>query len=313
MSATESRKRSLFDSSGSEDDEPSASKVCRSESDGQKTPEKKEEKTEDMKKEVPLSPAQKARIEQNRQKALLIRQDKINRRTPYVKPKENKDEGKKIIRINDTKLIDTGGGFFMEEEEIMDDDMMAAMKLVKEPAPLIEEDRPHCLECNQVFNNSYLFHSFDHPVCDQCRDNDDKHSLITKTDAKNEYLLKDSDLEKREPPLKFIVRKNPHNSRWGDMKLFLKLQVEKRSLEIWGTEEALEEAIEKKEDQREISKQKRFNKKMKELRMNVRSSLYTRATKNHEHEYGEETYLPDEDEYSRTCQTCGHTYTYDKL
>lgn len=52
---------------------------------------------------------------------------------------------------------------------------------------------------------------------------------------------------------------------------------------------------------------------LSELRMNVRSSLYTRATKTHEHEYGEEVYLPDEDEYSRTCKTCGHSYTYDKM
>ncbi|XP_066985073.1 DNA repair protein complementing XP-A cells homolog isoform X2 [Macrobrachium rosenbergii] len=274
MSATESRKRSLFDSSDSEDDEPTSNKVLKSERDLQKTPEKEEKTKDNVKEKVALSPAQKARIEQNRQKALLIRQDKINRRTPYIKPKENNDEGKKVIRINETKLIDTGGGFFIEEEEIPDDDMIAAMKMVNEPAPLIEEDRPHCLECNQVFNNSFLFHTFDHQVCDQCRDNDDKHSLITKTDAKNEYLLKDSDLEKREPPLKFIVRKNPHNSRWGDMKLFLKLQVEKRSLEIWGTEEALEEAIEKKEDQREINKQKRFNKKMKEQGVDGLSQLW---------------------------------------
>lgn len=59
------------------------------------------------------------------------------------------------------------------------------------------------------------------------RDNEDKHCLITKTDARNEYLLKDVDFDKREPQLKFIVRKNPHNPRWGDMKLYLKLQVRK--------------------------------------------------------------------------------------
>lgn len=39
------------------------------------------------------------------------------------------------------------------------------------------------------------------------------------------YLLKDCDLEKRDPPLKFIVKKNPHNVRWGSMKLYLELQV----------------------------------------------------------------------------------------
>lgn len=57
-----------------------------------------------------------------------------------------------------------------------------------------------------------------------CRD-EEKHALITKTEAQKEYLLKDCDLDKREPPLKFITRKNPHNSHWGQMKLYLQLQV----------------------------------------------------------------------------------------
>ncbi|KAK7078248.1 hypothetical protein SK128_014931 [Halocaridina rubra] len=325
MSVQVGRKRSIFDDSDSDDDANIAinsdkhnkkTKVDDKRNvDPCKTPERETDDVEEnLKEKIALSPAQRAKIEQNRQKALLIRQDKINRRTPYNQPKETEESKKKVVRINDTKLIDTGSGFFIEEnDELVDDDMIAAMKMVAEPGPLIEEDRPNCLECDKLFNNSYLLHNFDHPVCDECRDNEEKHNLITKTDAKNEYLLKDVDLEKREPPLKFIVRKNPHNERWGDMKLYLKLQVEKRALDIWGTEEALDEAIEKKEEQREISKQKRFNKKMKELRMNVRSSLYTRATKNHEHEYGEEEYDADGDEYSRTCKTCGHSYTYDKL
>lgn len=60
------------------------------------------------------------------------------------------------------------------------------------------------------------------------RDAEEKHKLITKTEAKQEYLLKDCDLEKREPALKFIVKKNPRHSQWGDMKLYLKLQVPKK-------------------------------------------------------------------------------------
>lgn len=57
------------------------------------------------------------------------------------------------------------------------------------------------------------------------RDNEEKHKLISRTEAKQAYLLKDCDLDKREPPLRFILKKNPHNPRWGDMKLYLKLQV----------------------------------------------------------------------------------------
>lgn len=54
--------------------------------------------------------------------------------------------------------------------------------------------------------------------------NDDKYSLITRTDARQHYLLKDCDLDLREPVLRFILRKNPLNPNWGDMKLYLALQ-----------------------------------------------------------------------------------------
>lgn len=267
---------------------------------------------------IVLTAAQRARIEQNRQKALLIRQERMNKFMPPLKKSEQLEkEGKKVLRVNDTKLVDTGGGFFLEEDDDFDKipeaDIIAALRRAEEPAPLVPEDRPSCSDCNNTFDSSYLLKHFDHPVCDDCRDNDSCHALITKTDARNEYLLQDVDLDKRDPPLRYIVRKNPHNDRWGDMKLYLKLQIEKRCMDVWGSEEALEEAIAKKAQQREVSKQKKFKKKMLELRMNVRSSLYTRASKSHEHEYGDEEYIEADDEYSRTCSTCGHSYRYDKM
>ena len=72
-----------------------------------------------------------------------------------------------------------------------------------------------CVACSPVIISLvYLF-----------RDKDEKHKLITKSEAKAQYLLKDADLEKREPPLKFIAKKNPHKHQWGEMKLFLECQV----------------------------------------------------------------------------------------
>lgn len=67
---------------------------------------------------------------------------------------------------------------------------------------------------------------FDVTVCDGCRDTekDGAHELMTRTEAKNAFLLKDYDLDKREPALKFVLKKNPHNVRWGDMKLYLRSQ-----------------------------------------------------------------------------------------
>lgn len=95
-----------------------------------------------------------------------------------------------------------------------------------------------------------------------CRDKEGKHSLITKTEAKQEYLLKDCDLDKREPALKYIIRKNPHNVNWGEMKLYLHLQIEQRALEVWGSEENLLKEKEIRDIKREGAKIKKFNKKV---------------------------------------------------
>lgn len=94
------------------------------------------------------------------------------------------------------------------------------------------------------------------------RDKEGKHSLITKTEAKQEYLLKDCDLDKREPVLKYIVRKNPHNSNWGEMKLYLHLQIEEKALEVWSSEENLLKEKEMRDAKREGVKIKKFNKKV---------------------------------------------------
>lgn len=42
-----------------------------------------------------------------------------------------KKDATKVVRVNNTKLIDTGGGFFIEEDEDQsDDDMKAAVSIV---------------------------------------------------------------------------------------------------------------------------------------------------------------------------------------
>lgn len=157
--------------------------------------------------------------------------------------------------------------------------------------------------------------TFDYSVCDNCKDSEDKHSLITRTEAKTEYLLKDCDFDKREPPLKFVCRKNPHNPRWGEMKLYLHLQVEKRALEVWGSEEKLIEEREARDEKRDKGKLKKFNKNLKKLRMEMRSSLFdkTSSATMHKHEFDDEIYNENDDIYTRTCKTCGFKESYEKM
>ncbi|CAG0923967.1 unnamed protein product, partial [Notodromas monacha] len=93
-----------------------------------------------------------------------------------------------------------------------------------------------------------------------------------------------------------------------------RLQVEKRALEVWGSEEALEEEHERRGGNKERTKQKRMEKKVKELRRAVRSSLYKQNLgSGHVHEYGEEEYLEASDEYKQVCSTCGHERVYEKM
>ena len=196
--------------------------------------------------------------------------------------------------------------------------------MTSDPAPLMpdpKDGRPRCEECSEeLLGDSYLFKTFDIEVCDKCKDTekDGKHELITKTDAKNTFLLKDADFDRREPPLKFIVRKNPHNPRWGEMKLYLRQQVEKRALEVWKTPEAIEEEIEKKDDRREVVKAKKLGKRIKELRMQMRGSLFAKDYKastgvGHEHDFEQEIYDEAKDEYSKKCKICDHVTTYEKM
>ncbi|KAF2881229.1 hypothetical protein ILUMI_24953 [Ignelater luminosus] len=219
---------------------------------------------------------------------------------------------KSVITVNGTKYKDTGGGFLLEEEEAKNTEV--PLSLPEEKAPILKEDCPTCKICKKTISKSWLLDTFDYEVCDECKDPEDAHRLITKTEALKEYLLRDYDLDKRDPPLKCIKRKNPHNSRWGEMKLYLQIQVEERALEVWGTKEKLEEELEKREEKRVLAKGKKYHKQMKELRMSVRSSLYNKTSAaSHTHQFGSEVYNEDDDTYAHTCTTCGYEETFEKM
>ncbi|KAL0127406.1 hypothetical protein PUN28_005595 [Cardiocondyla obscurior] len=250
----------------------------------------------------------KERAERNRQKALLLKKSKIVTH-PYAKDNSDSIKGR-MLKVQGQRVIDSGGGFLIEENDELEQEML---KIREEPEPVIGNFNV-CEDCQQNFGGSYLLQTFNLSVCDKCRDKEGKHSLITKTEAKQEYLLKDCDLDRREPALKYVIRKNPHNANWGEMKLYLHLQIEQRALEVWGTEENLLKEKEARDVKRAGAKIKKFNKKMKQLRMEVRSSLYDKTTKaSHDHEFGEDTYNEEDDTYTHTCTICDYTETYEKM
>lgn len=258
---------------------------------------------------IQLTQSQLERIEKNKQRALILRQGRLVSH-PYSKHEVAKIDNS-TIKIGTTKYKDTGGGFLLEETE-ENENLMPAITKTQEP-PIIECDRPFCLMCEKSFATSWLLETFDYKVCDECKD-PELHKLVTKTEAMKEYLLKECDLDKREPPLKFIRKKNPHNVNWGEMKLYLQQQIEERALEVWGTKEKIEEEIEQREEKRVISKSKKYQKQMKQLKMNMRSSLYDKTTiRAHAHEFGDETYNEEDDNYHHACKICDYEETFEKM
>ncbi|GIY50933.1 DNA repair protein complementing XP-A cells homolog [Caerostris darwini] len=255
-------------------------------------------------KNVKLTASQLQRMKKNREKALQLRKARIANSSNAEKAVTQKEV------CTASRARDTGAGFFAEDDE--SDLNPEKIHIVSTPAPLFALDRPICLECNEEFNDSYLQTHFDFHVCDSCRDNDGAHALISKTDAKKEYLLQDCDLDKREPPLKYVLRKNPHNLH-GSMKLYLRLQVENRSFEVHGSEEAIEEKKEQREENQLKRKKKAFDKKVKALRMEVRSSLYRKKDATHKHTFDAEVYNEEDDVYIKTCTSCGHQVEFEKI
>lgn len=145
------------------------------------------------------------------------------------------------------------------------------------------------------------------------RDPKDKHTLITRTDAKTNYILKDCDLDRREPPLRYISKRNPNQKFSNDMKLYLQVQVEQRALDVWGSEERLMEEIESRREKKIARKEKEFKKNITKLRMEMQSNLYKRKIKTHEHEFGDERYDEGREEYFKECESCDHVVYYEKM
>jgi DNA-repair protein complementing XP-A cells len=254
-----------------------------------------------------LTAEERARIERNRQRALLIRQTKQSKlSTNELYSLEAKQQ------TSSHSSYDSGGGFLIDDEEI-DQRIINKNDAKNQSNDNNINEINDCIECKEQFEKSFLNRHFSVKICDNCKDLKEDHSLITRTDAKSEYLLKDCDLDSREPPLKFISKKNPHQFARGDMRLYLRFQVEERALEVWGTEELLEEERDKRLGKRHKRKQKQYENKIKNLRMSVRSSLYTKQSKAHSHEFGQEVYNEDNDMFEKVCQTCGHSVSYEKM
>ncbi|EHL03023.1 putative DNA repair protein RAD14 [Glarea lozoyensis 74030] len=157
-------------------------------------------------------------------------------------------------------------------------------------------------------------------VCGKCKEKlPERYSLLTKTEAKDDYLLTDPELKDAEL-LPHLNKPNPHKSHWHDMMLFLRFQVEEYAFSTkWGSAAALDAEFERREEEKKVRKEKKFKEKLKELKKKTRTDVYRRNLQNgnkagqfgdrigggkHEHEWGR-TVENAEGETVKTCLECG--------
>ena len=150
-----------------------------------------------------------------------------------------------------------------------------------------------------------------------------KYQVITKSKAKDEYLLTDRQLNREYGGLGCIVQPNPHDRRYGDMKLYLRSQAEELALQTWGTDEALFSEKERRTEERLQKAEARKRKaagtlgsgsaaaKGKRLAASA-PSTFERAVA-HRHEFlPDETYDVETDLWTKRC-ACGLEVAYERM
>eukprot|EP00051_Salpingoeca_urceolata_P035586 m.30482 g.30482 ORF g.30482 m.30482 type:complete len:321 (+) comp9462_c0_seq1:89-1051(+) len=217
-------------------------------------------------------------------------------------------------------LHDTGAGFMLDEEQ---EDWEASVanahrpRVVYEPGPEEYDQDTFCKQCSKPYLGSFLDKNFGVKVCDACRaaGRDTIWGMITKTEAKEEYLLRDEDLDGTK--LRFIERKNPQNERWARVKLYLRSEVERVSYERYGGEQGLEDEIDRRITESRKRKQKKKVKEIAKLRRDTFKSVLRQkpVAKAHMHTFNpdDERYVEETDSWVKKCSTCDFEVSFEKM
>jgi len=259
----------------------------------------------------------------------------------------------KYVEYDFSKMTDTKGGFLTEQDDphnralnvrepvgddgekkpahmtLRDWERLRLLKKLREQRQgpfepgigTIQAENKVCRECGSLEVDRKWVDVFNCCVCQLCKDRvPEKYSLLTKTEAKEDYLLTDPEL-KDEDLLPHLEKPNPHKSTWNNMMLFLRYQVEEYAInKKWGGEDKLDEAFEKRESEKKRRKQEKFKSKLQELKKKTRVEAWRRARKGeeggefgddirrngrHVHEWGRPIVNEDTGVGVKKCVDCG--------
>ena len=274
------------------------------------------------------------------------------RTDPKERPLEAIQPARNFTRYVDydfSKMADTKGGFLTAEDDPFNKALHASDETDGKPANMTlkewekqqllrslryeragpfepgistlgDQRTPRCRECNTLEVDWKWFDMFKLAVCNACKDKfPDRYSLLTKSEAREDYLLTDPEL-KDEKLLPHMERPNPHKSTWATMFLYLRCQVEEYAFSDrkWGSPEALDEEFARRETDKKKRKETKFRSKLADLKKRTRVEAYQRSRKGgggnfgddlgdgrHEHEFGRPVDNPETGIPVKTCAICG--------
>lgn len=190
------------------------------------------------------------------------------------------------------------------------------------PEFMKSKEQRRCRECNTTDIDWKWADTFGVSVCNACKDKDpDKYSLLTKTEAKEDYLLTDPELRDEEL-LPHLEKANPHSSTWNNMMLFLRCQVEEYAFseKKWGSPEALDREFERREAAKKRQRETRFKSRLLDLKKKTRVEAWRRAQRSesggafgdvlgkagkHVHTFGRPVMNAETGMGVKTCVECG--------
>lgn len=212
----------------------------------------------------------------------------------------------KFVEYDFSKMTDTKGGFLTVEDDPHNkalhapnaDEKPAHMTLKEwerhqllrslrdqkagpfEPglSVLKKGENKVCRECGSLEIDWKWEDIFACSVCNGCKEKlPEKYSLLTKTEAREDYLLTDPEL-KDEELLPHLERPNPHKTTWNNMMLYLRYQVEEYAFtHKWGSADALDAEFAKRETDKKRRKEDKFKSKLHELKKKTRVEAYRRS------------------------------------
>ncbi|KAJ5256634.1 hypothetical protein N7478_012738 [Penicillium angulare] len=273
-----------------------------------------------------------------------------NRPLDTIKPARNFTS---YVDYDFSKMTDTKGGFLTQEDDPFNKALhMPEGKTEQKPAHMNQKEwerhqllkslrhnregpfepglsvlddkskQKTCRECGSLEIDWKWEEELKCLICHGCKDKyPDKYSLLTKTEAKEDYLLTDPEL-RDEDLLPHLERPNPHKATWNNMMLYLRYQVEGYAFsdKKWGSAEALDAEFERREGDKKRRREAKFKTKLQDLKKRTRVEAYRRgrqgaaggefgddlsSNRKHVHQWGRPVENSESGIPVKTCVDCG--------